>query len=459
MKRKTRLIVAGSVIAIILVFFLFSFFRKDGETTLDTIAEKGTFDIIVNVTGELQAENSEKIMGPSELRSRNIRIGNIKIQDLIPEGTVVKEGEYVATLDRSEADNNLKDVMDEVEQRMSDYTKTKLDTTIQLRNLRDDLINLEFNMEEAKIKLEQSKFEPPATIRQAEIDLDKAERAYQQAKQNYILKVQQAKADMRQVSIELAKEQRRQQEMKDLLDKFIIRAPSGGMVIYHREWNGQKRKVGSTINGWDLTVATLPDLNSMISKTYVNEIDISKINKGQKVEVGVDAFPGKKYTGEVIDVANIGEQLPNTDAKVFEVVIKINESDPILRPSMTTSNVIMIKEYEDVIHLPLEAVHADDSLTFVYRKNGTKQLVLLGEANENEVIIEKGVEEGEKIYLSLPSNHAEFKVTGAELAEEIIARKKQQEQVNDNTSENDRAKRGSRSGFPMKREGTRKSNN
>ncbi|MCK7532908.1 MAG: HlyD family efflux transporter periplasmic adaptor subunit [Marinilabiliales bacterium] len=81
------------------------------------------------------------------------------------------------------------------------------------------------------------------------------------------------------------------------------------MVIYKREWNGAKRKVGSEISPWDPVVATLPDLSSMISKTYVNEIDVSKVKAGQRVRLTVDAFPEKSYTGAVISVANIGEQL------------------------------------------------------------------------------------------------------------------------------------------------------
>ena len=47
----------------------------------------------------------------------------------------------------------------------------------------------------------------------------------------------------------------------------------------------------------------------MISKTYVNEIDVSKVKAGQKVEVMVDAFPEKRYSAVVMSVANIGEQL------------------------------------------------------------------------------------------------------------------------------------------------------
>ena len=79
------------------------------------------------------------------------------------------------------------------------------------------------------------------------------------------------------------------------------------MVIYYRDRGGAKRKIGSSISPWDPVVATLPDMSTMISKTYVNEIDVSKVKPGQKVEIIVDAFPEKRYTGVVTSVANIGE--------------------------------------------------------------------------------------------------------------------------------------------------------
>ena len=68
-------------------------------------------------------------------------------------------------------------------------------------------------------------------------------------------------------------------------------------------------------------VATLPNLSAMNSKTFVNEIDISKVAVGQTAEIEIDAFAGKKFSGEVFEVANMGEQLKNSNAKVFEVII------------------------------------------------------------------------------------------------------------------------------------------
>ena len=431
--KKRIYIIAGIVLVFIILTVVYNASGRKKEVVIETAAKSGTFEIMVTVTGELQAERSQEITGPIEIRnSRELRFNDIRIQDLVPEGTIVKKGEFVAKLDGSQAANTLKDIMDEVDKAQSKFTTTRLDTSITLRNLRDELINLKFNTEEAAIRLEQSKFEPPATIRQAQIDLDKANRTYEQAQKTYILKAQQAITSMMEATIELSRATRKKDEMQNILSKFVITAPSDGMVIYHREWGGTKRKVGSTINPWDLAVAELPDLSSMISKTYVNEIDISKVKVGQTVTIGVDAFPDKKYTGLVTEVANIGEQLPNTDAKVFEVIIKVNGTDPILRPSMTTNNAILINRIDSVISLPLEAVHSNDSITYVYRKNGTRQVVVLGESNENEVIIEKGLEAGEKVYLSVPENGEKFKFTGLELVQMIkqkeIEKKKKEEE-------------------------------
>ena len=93
-------------------------------------------------------------------------------------------------------------------------------------------------------------------------------------------------------------------------------------------------------------------------------------------------------------IANIGEQLPSSDAKVFEVLIKVVKSDSILKPAMTTSNTIQVATFTDVVFIPLECVHNNDSLTFVYKVDGfgvVKQIIEAGKANENQMIVEQGV--------------------------------------------------------------------
>jgi len=89
------------------------------------------------------------------------------------------------------------------------------------------------------------------------------------------------------------------------------------MVNYKRDWNGKKQGVGAQVSMWENVVATLPNLSAMNSRTYVNEIDISRVRTGQKTEIQVDAFPERKFTGEVFEVANMGEQMRNSNAKSF----------------------------------------------------------------------------------------------------------------------------------------------
>lgn len=401
-KKKLYFYVGGAVIILVLLWWLNSLRTGDQKEIIAKV-KSGDFKIAVTTTGELEAKSSEKIYGPAGLR--RVNIWQVKIENIVPEGTVVDSGQFVASLDRTEISNKLKDKQTELEKLQSQFLKTKLDTSLELRNARDELINLKYAMEEAELTLEQSKYEPPATIRQVTIEKEKQQRNYEQAEKNYKLKFEKAKANMAEVGASLTQVQRNYDDLLEVVEEFTVNAPKKGMVIYRRNWDGGKQGVGSTLSAWDNTVATLPDLNEMISKTYVNEIDISKIKVGQVVEIGVDAFPEKKYTGKVTEVANIGEQMRNTNAKVFEVKIKVNEFDSILRPAMTTKNAILTAIVPKVLSVPIEAIHNEDSMTFVYKVNGgrrVKQEVVVGQSNENEIIIKEGLSDDDEVLLSTP---------------------------------------------------------
>lgn len=426
MKKRWYFVIA--VVVVVTAIIIYSTSGKDSVVEVTAVVERGDFDVVVSTTGELQALNSTDIRGPEDLRE--VRVHNVKIVDLIPEGTVVKAGDYVATLDRSEATQRLQSQADELISDEANYNQTLLDTTITLLENRNRIKDLEYALEERQIILDQSQYEPPATIRQAEMNLDKAKRAYEQALANYKLKEEQTKSQVRRAKNRLDDEYKERAQLMKALEGFEIFAPQPGMVIYKRERGGAKRKVGSSISAWDPVVATLPDLTVMISKTYVNEIDISKVDIGQGVKVGVDAFPDREYTGTVMEVANVGEQLSTSDAKVFEVVIRINESDSILRPAMTTVNEILTGTYEDVVFIPLESVHSTDSMSYVLKvKNKKRQIVDLGKANENFIIVKEGLDEGEEVYLTIPEGSEEWDYSGWDIFDKLKQRKIEEDRI------------------------------
>ena len=424
MKRKNLLTIIISLVVLILFVWYFSSSSDGDVETITTKVKRGAFIIDVTTTGELEARSSEKIQGPNPMALRNARIWQYRIEDIVPNGTVVDSGDWVATLDRSDLENKIKDQELEVEKYQTQFTKTQLDTTMTLRSARDELVNLKFTLEDKQIVVDQSIYEPPATQRQVKLDLEKTQRTYKQTLENYSLKLEKAKADMKEVSANLAKAQRKLDEFIQLKSEFIIRAPKSGMVNYKRGYDGKKQGVGAQISAWDNVVATLPNLSAMNSKTFVNEIDISKVATGQKAEIEVDAFPDKHFTGSVFEVANMGEQLPNSNAKVFEVIIHIDEFDSILRPSMTTKNRIITNVIEDVLYLPIECVHTGDSVSFVYFK-GERQQVITGKSNDNEIIIKEGLTEGDEVYLVPPAGADKWKLKL--LPKEIVEKYKVEE--------------------------------
>jgi HlyD family secretion protein len=338
---------------------------------------------------------------------RKYRIYQVNIQSIIPEGTYVKKGQFVAALDPSELNSRIKDSQISLEEKGTKYLQTKLDTALQMREARDKLYNLEFAVDEKQLVLDQSQYEPPATIKKAEIEKEKAIRQFSQEKENYKIKKQQNEAKMQIAHSSLRKEQFDMDEMLELQSDFNIKAPEDGMLIYRKGWDGRPMKAGSQINTWDPVVATLPDLSSMNSVTYVNEVDIRRIKEGQSVEI-------KQLSGKVKGVANVGEQMPNSDSKVFKVMVEIDKIDPTLRPGMTTSNNIITQEIENAISIPLECLHGfHDSISFVYLASGlsyTKKEIKIGQTNADAAEVLLGLKVSDRVYLTKPADSDDLEI-------------------------------------------------
>lgn len=399
--KKKRIYIALSIISVIIIGIIL--IRGNSSKTSDSFlveVKGGEFNINVVTTGELEAKDSEYIIGPTG--ARNFRVWDLTIQTMVADGTVVDSGQWIADLNRDEIGNTIQDLEDSYETSVTNYKKKVLDTAMTLRTLRDDIINQRFSVEEAKILLEQSIYEPPATIRKYEISLEKAERTLQQSIDNYDIKLQTAEADMQTVIMEMNKQERKLQQAQELLSQFTVYSPKAGMVVYRKDWNGKKIGIGSSISAWDPIVAELPDLTNMISKTYVNEVDVSKVKVGQSVDITVEAFPERSYTGMVKEVANIGEQVSGSNAKVFEVLIEVNEYDSILRPAMTTVNNIKTQTLSNTMYVPIECIFNEGGIPFVYTSQGRKQEVTVGQSNDNEIIIIKGLNIGDEIYITPP---------------------------------------------------------
>ena len=404
-------VIAGAALVVVLGGWLLTGEAATADGELVTTVEQGDFMVTVTTSGELRAQNFVEITAPPD--ARLAEAFQMKILSIVPEGTSVKAGDIVAELDRSTLAPKLQEFTLALQKAEAVYEQAMLDSTLNLSTTREDIRSKELALEEKRLAKEQARYEAPTIQRQAEIDLERADRALVQARLDYETKTAQAEAKMREVGADVERQRNKVAAVQSVMGQFSIRAPSDGMVIYAKEWNGKKRTAGSQVSAWDPAVATLPDLSRMESITYVNEIDVRKVAVGQEVTITLDSDPSKHLVGKVTSVANMGEQRPNADAKVFEVQIAITGTDTTLRPGMTTGNTVTTLRVPEALHVSLEALDSDNGIPVVYHRDGgrvVKQEVETGATNDDQVVILRGLEEGDRVLLSPPPDAADLEV-------------------------------------------------
>jgi len=136
---KRILIIGGVILAIIgLVIFNKTISRKRNINSFVEV-KNGLFEITVINSGELIAENSIEVKGPEIVMGsmggggHGMHGMDFKILDIVPEGTLVKEGDYIAQLDRSDYSNTLKDEIEKLKTYQEAVDMKILDTAVVLR--------------------------------------------------------------------------------------------------------------------------------------------------------------------------------------------------------------------------------------------------------------------------------------------------------------------------------------
>jgi len=179
-----------------------------------------------------------------------------------------------------------------------------------------------------------------------------------------------------------------------------ITAPISGVIASVSTQEGET--VAAGLNS--PVFVTIVDLKRLQVDAFVDEVDIGKINQGQKVVFTVDSYPAKEFEGRVVAIypkAVIQENVVN-----YDVVIDITSSyDGLLKPDMTASVTIMLDARPDVLAVPVESIKRERGKTLLYvLTDGRAEVreVKTGWKDGTWIEIASGVTEGETILLSAP---------------------------------------------------------
>jgi multidrug efflux pump subunit AcrA (membrane-fusion protein) len=399
MKRKILFLIP--LVILILVFLGYRFFMADSVEKSELVeVKKGRFEYYVVSMGELEAHESKDILVPDALMDRTVRIRRIAINDLVREGTEVEKGDYVATLDPSEVEENIKSTQETLDMLYGNLENAKMDSSLNLTDARNAIRRSNDDVLDAELKVEQSVYESKAVQRQATIELERARRQFEQEKRNYLQQKRKNELSVGRIEDNIRQEERQMETLQQLKRDLIIKAPSRGVVVYVRDSDGEKRKVGAMVSRWDPRIAILPDLSTILSVTYVKEIDVTKVRERMPVKIMIDAFPGEEFDGVVRTVANIGQEIDGQFLNGFKVDIEVNPNGFDLLPGMTSTNRFIIQAIDGQLMVPRDVVFVEEDEQVVYKKTSLgiiRQSIEIDGENDVMARVVEGLKEGDKL--------------------------------------------------------------
>ena len=423
--RLKKGLIAIAIVAVLAVGVIgFSYvFEEKGSAVASFPVQEGEFAItLILKNGELEAVKDLQIVSP--------RVdGRLKITHLFPEGDIVEVGDLVIEFERADFEKRVTDAEQALEAAKAELTQTDANQSVEIARQKSDIENNKAQLRLAELQVERMKFEADLARREAELQARQSELSLEQALKKLAGQKIVNEAERMKADLEVSQKQRNVEKARKDLDALTIYAEEPGLVVYGKIWKGsrpEKIRVGDEPWGGQALI-TLPDLSSMQVKTFVNEVDVDKLEVDQKVTIKLDALPDPIFHGSITSIASLGhEKEGDKNVKVFDVVVKIDEEDKRLKPGMSATATVVIEtipppaepsaedevveEAREILALPLyipiDAVFVKGGRTLVYRlEEGAtvQQEVVLGKRNDNYVIVEEGLGEDDRVALRDPT--------------------------------------------------------
>ena len=197
------------------------------------------------------------------------------------------------------------------------------------------------------------------------------------------------------------------QQYLSALKQLEVTAPYSGLLVYVKDRRGEKPSVGNTVFPGS-PIAEIPNLENLQARLYVLADDAIDLANGQGVDIQLDAFPNKTFSGELSSVAAFPREIKRGNPiKYYELTASINDQDTtILKPGRKLSATIRVTQPMDTIAVPLQSIIYEQEQSFVYLQTGnefSKQPVTTGRKNLYFIEITSGLTLNDAIALSAVS--------------------------------------------------------
>lgn len=389
-------------------------------------ARLGDLEITVDATGVTQPI--------TDIEVKSEATGRI-IEFYVEEGSLVKAGDIICKLDQSNQVLQVKQQELAVQAAKIAWEQARsADSTTALASLRSGTESAEASVRSARENLEKAR----SSLTRIEELHGKgyATEAELEAQQNAVVA---AETQLKTAEISLKEAQTRLGEYSTTSDKntietariryeqskvqlqdanrqlgnSVITSPIDGIVLEKLVDVGDSVVSINSAFGQSNPIVKVADLSRMKIRTYVDEVDIGKIETGQAAEITVDAFPGENFTGEVTNIFPQGQSQGGAGGLInFVVIIEVDNPDNLLLGNMTSSVQITARTLENVLLIPLAATRAGKTPGSTVVEVPTEEFkdnpedpkakteereIKLGDTNFVDTVVLEGLSEGEMV--------------------------------------------------------------
>ncbi|MDP6468331.1 MAG: HlyD family efflux transporter periplasmic adaptor subunit [Pirellulaceae bacterium] len=455
---STTFFVVGAMALIAIVVLAAIFFtRQNGDdvSKIPLLKEviEGPYDHVVLEQGEVESSNNVEIR--CEIRSRSGGTGPAtSIIDVVPEGTVVKEGDWLITFDSSNLEQEMsrQRIVVNTSEAIMIQAKATFDTASiakdeyvngtyneETKMVENEIFVAEENLKKAQLsfesikrlvsrglltalQLEGEKFRVDAAQNELDLARQKLEVLEKFTKRKMLTQLD---SDIAAAEVRWKNEQDSHQEelnnlkeIEDQLNKCKVIAPQAGQVVYANVTSSRSGsefvvEAGVAVRERQVIVR-LPDPELMQIRAKINESRINLVSEGLPVTIRIDAFGDKTVQGEVTKVNKYAEpgNFWSSSAKEYVTLIKILEPPPEIRVGLTAEVSIHIEHSESATQLPVTAIYEQGGKTFCLVENGdawdTREILIISTNSQEMAAVNVAKSDplraGEKVVMN-PRKH------------------------------------------------------
>jgi len=370
---------------ILAVVFLASFAtRRDDAVPVHTVSVvRGTIRSVISTNGKIEPVHNFEAHSPVPTTVQRV---------LAKEGDHVKQGQLLVQLDDADARSQSARALAQLKGAQADVNAlSRGGTQEEVLTLDAQLIKARAARDaaqrnfDAMTKLQQTNAASVGEVKDAQDNLQRAEADVQLLQQKK--KERYSQPEVAKVDAQRSEAQAAYDAAQDVLRKSNIRAPFDGVVY------SLPVKQGSFVQAGDLLLQE-SDLSHVLVRAFIDEPDIGRLEPGAKIEATWDAVPGRVWQG-VVNTIPSTVKLRGT-RNVGEATCIVANDDFKLLPNVNVGVTIVTAEHRNILILPREAVHLEDSKPYVYELIGNqvrRQSVKTSVSNLTAVEITDGLPE------------------------------------------------------------------